>query len=300
MRQSRVIFVTGKGGVGKTTVTAALGVHLTESRERTLIVETDVSGRLAAMFGAPPLSAEPLELQQRLFAVRLQQRALLEEYFESLLRVPFLSRRLLSSRTFNAVTAAAPGVGEFLLLQKLLQWLEPGWRGRRRFDTVLIDGPASGHALKLLAAPRTIASLVPAGPIGTVARRALALLADHHRTRVVVVAIPEELAITEMLETCDALANDIAVKVARPVVNRVFPRRFAPHEVAELETGEAASDPLVHAARFQLGRRREAERHLARLRRALGQSPVALPMVFAERLTPLHLHQLGQTLGGVL
>jgi len=294
-----VIFVTGKGGVGKTTVSAALGVHLAATKQKTLLVETDSTGRLGAIFDVVNLGSEPAELERRLWAVRLQPRVLLEEYFRSFLRIPLLSRGLLSSRSFNALTAAAPGISEFLLLQKLLHWLEPGWRVRRAFDVIIVDGPASGHALKLLGTPRTIASLVPGGPIGGVARRALALLADHRRSSVVVVALPEELAVTEALETYEVLANDLALHVTRPVLNRTFPRRFAAHDIDELAS-DRGDDPVLHAARFQVGRRRETERHLARLRRALSQTPVALPMLFGEELTLSELPRLGSALAAVL
>lgn len=299
MRSARVVFVTGKGGVGKTTVSAALGLHLAASGQRTLIVETDASGRLAALFGGAALGPEPVALQPRLFAARVHARTLLEDYFRSLLRLPFLSRRLLSSRTFNALTAAAPGVAEFLVLDKLLHWLEPGWRPRRRFDTVVVDGPATGHARALLAAPRTIAALVPAGPIGTVARRARALLADRHRARVVLVTLPEELAITETLEAHATLVNELALHVTRPVLNRVFPRRFSRDEIDTLSAGDS-DDPLTRAALFEASQRRETERHLARLRRGIPDPPLAIPMVFDERLAAPQLAALGTRLAALL
>jgi len=298
--QSQVFFITGKGGVGKTTVSAALAVHLAEQGQRVLIVETDHGGQLAELFEVDELESEPKQVAPRVSAARLLPRVLLEEYFRGLLRLPFLANRLLNSRSFNALTAAAPGVAEFLLLEKILGWSDPGWRRRSRFDAILVDGPATGHALKLLAAPRTIASLVPAGPIGAVARGALSLLADHSRTHVLVVTLPEELAVTETIATYDALRNDLAVDVLRPVINRIYPRRFAVQEIEALAESTARNHPMVMAAQYQLARRRDSERHIQRLRRHLPQSPVSLPMVFDERLSPAHLHRLGNTLAPLL
>jgi anion-transporting ArsA/GET3 family ATPase len=298
--QTQVIFVTGKGGVGKTTVSAALAVHLAEEGQRVLIVESDQGGQLAELLEADDLDAEPKLVAPRVSAVRLLPRVLLEDYFRGLLRIPFLANRLLNSRSFNALTAAAPGVAEFLLLEKILGWADPGWRRRSRFDTILVDGPATGHALKLLAAPRTIASLVPGGPIGAVARGALSLLADHVRTHVCVVTLPEELSVTETIATYGALRDDLAVDVLRPVINRIYPRRFAVHEVEALAQSESRHHPMVLAAQYQLARRRDSERHIQRLRRHLPQSPVSLPMVFDERLNPAHLHRLGNTLAPLL
>jgi len=300
VKQPQVFFVTGKGGVGKTTVAASLAVHLADEGRRVLIVETDHGGQLADLLGAGDLSAEPKPVAPRVAAARLLPRALVEDYFRGLLRLPFLANRLLNSRSFNALTAAAPGVAEFLLLQKILEWAEPGWRSRSRYDVVLIDGPATGHALKLLGTPRTIASLVPAGPIGAVARGALALLADHTRTHVLVVTLPEELAVTETLEAYDALRNDLAVDVLRPVINRIYPRRFSVHEVEQLLASDERDHPLVIAAQYQLARRRDTERHIQRLRRHLPQSPLSLPMVFDQQLSAAHLHRLGETLAPLL
>ena len=292
----RVLFVTGKGGVGKTTVSAALAVHLAERGQRVLVVETDQGGQLAELFGGGELTAEPRPVGRRIHAVRLLPRALVEDYFHGILRVPFLANRLLSSRSFNALTAAAPAVAEFLLLQKVLEWIEPGWRRRQRYDRILIDGPATGHALKLLAAPRTIASLVPAGPIGAVARAALGLLADHERAHVLVVTLPEELAVTETLGAYETLVDDLALDVLRPVINRVYPRRFRPREVAALLASGAGGDPLVMAAEFELARRRDSERHIQRLRRHLPKSPLSLPMIFDDTLGAAHLQRLGTVL----
>lgn len=299
MKHPQVIFVTGKGGVGKTTVSAALAVHLADEGRRVLIVETDQGGQLAELFGAADLASEPKPVAPRISAARLLPRSLVEEYFRGLLRLPFLANRLLNSRSFNALTAAAPGVAEFLLLQKILEWTDPGWRRRSRFDVVLIDGPATGHALKLLGTPRTIASLVPAGPIGAVARGALSLLADHTRAHVLVVTLPEELAVTETLEAYDALLNDLAVDVLRPVINRIYPRRFTVHEVEDL-AASAPQHPLVVAAQYQVARRRDSERHIQRLRRHLPQAPLSLPMVFDEHLGAAHLQRLGATLAPLL
>lgn len=302
MQAARLLFVTGKGGAGKTTVAAALGQRAAELGHRTLIIETASDGRLAHLFGHRKLGAAPQRLCAGLDAVRVETRELVEQYFSRLLRFSFLSERLLSSRTFNALTAAAPGVTEFLLLEKILGWVEPGFAVRRRgYEVVIVDGPATGHALKLLRTPRTLATMIPGGPLGKTARRLLALLADHQRTQVLLVSLPEEMAVRETIETQQALEGDLALHVARPVINRVFPRYFTGADVGQIErNGDGAAGVVQAAARFAIACRREAERHVAHLRRALGVSPILLRQLFAADVGAADLQPFGRALARIL
>ena len=300
MESPRLIFVTGKGGVGKTTVAAAIGQQTAGCGQRTLIVETAGDGRLMHLFGHRKLAPTPQRLAPRLDAVRVEARELVEQYFSRLLRFQWLSDRLLSSNTFNALTAAAPGITEFLLLETILDWVEPSLGKRRRaYQVIVVDGPATGHALKLLRTPRTLAAMVPGGPLGRTARRLLALLADHERTRVVLVSLPEEMAVRETIETQHALETDLALHVTRPVINRVFPRRFTATEAEQIDNAAGsghAAIPLLAAARFAIACRREAERHVAQLRRALGVSPVLLRQLFTSDVHAGDLEPFGRTL----
>lgn len=301
MRAPRLIFVTGKGGVGKTTVAAALGQAAVERGHKTLIIETASDGSLAQLFGHRRLTAAPQRLRPGLDAVAVDARALVEEYFSRMLRFRWLSERLLNSQTFNALTAAAPGITEFLLLERILDWVEPAIGGRRRgYEVIIVDGPATGHALKLLGTPRRLAAMVPAGPLGKTARKLLGLLGDPQRTQVLLVSLPDEMAVREMIETQQALEGDLAVRVARPVINRVFPRHFSGPEAQEIERSLDAT-PLSAAARFAIASRREAERHVAHLRRALGVRPLLLRQLFDAHVRAGDLGALGRRLApGVL
>jgi anion-transporting ArsA/GET3 family ATPase len=302
MSAAKLIFVTGKGGVGKTTVAAALAQHAAESGQRTLVIESAGDGSLAQLFGHRKLSSVPQRLSAGVEAVHVDSRQLVEEYFSRLLRFRWLSDRLLSSNTFNALTAAAPGVTEFLLLEKMLGWIDPGFSGRRHgYDMIVVDGPATGHAIKLLATPRRLAAMVPGGPLGKTARRLLALLGDHRRTQVLLVSLPEEMAVRETIETEHALAVDLALHVGRPIINRTFPRHFSAAEAARIEQDTSLPDgPVRAAARFAIACRREAERHIAVMRRALGVSPVLLRQLFTADVRADDLRPFGRTLGRVV
>jgi anion-transporting ArsA/GET3 family ATPase len=214
-----------------------------------------------------------------------------------LLRVPFLSRRLFASATFHAITAAAPGVIEFVVLEHLAQWTAPGWFGRRPpYDTVIVDGPASGHALRLLRTPRQLAALVPRGPLASTVGRLGTLLADRTHTAVVLVTIPEEMAVSETLEARSAI-DALGVALARPVLNRVWPRRFNAAEAEAIAALRRRRDePLLAAAGLEITAHREAERHLGRLRRAFGLTPTSLHEACRTGIGPAALTQFGRSL----
>ncbi len=298
MKSTRVIFVTGKGGVGKSTVAAALAQEAAAEGLRTLVIETGADGNLAGLFGRPANTSTPQELRPRLDAVRVDPRSLVEEYFRSVLRFAFLANRLFESDTFRSLTAAAPGITEFLLLDKVLGLVEPGFGRRRRYDLIVLDGPATGHALELLRTPRNLLSMVPGGPLSSTATRLRALLEDPQRTLVLLVSLAEDMSVRETIEMCHALRDDLHLSVGRTIVNRVFPKRFSGADLSALESlDDPRQAPLVEAARFALARRREAERHVSHLRRALGESPVLFRHVFAERFDAAQLQPLGRTLG---
>ena len=273
---AHLYFVTGKGGVGKTTVAAALARRLARGRRRVLLVETGGERSLAALFGAGALGPEPTPLGGGLSGLRLEPLALVESYFRRLLRLPFLARRLFASGTFRAVTAAAPGVSEFVILEHLLQWSEAGRFRRASYDAVVVDGPASGHAVRLLRTPIQLARLVPRGPLTGSVARLQALITDPAHTRAVLVALPEEMAIAETLETRAALAS-AGVALAPPVLNRVWPKRFSAADTTVIAARADRAAPLIAAARLALAARREAEAQGARLRDVFGVAPLTLP-----------------------
>jgi anion-transporting ArsA/GET3 family ATPase len=297
----RLVFVTGKGGVGKTTVAAALGLYAAQRGRSTLIIETASDGQLVTLFERRALAVTVHHLSRRLDAVRVNPRRLVEDYFTAVLRFRWLSERLFSSGTFNAVTTAVPGITEFLLLEKIREWLAAGSRRRGGgYDLVIVDGPASGHALKLFATPRRLGGMVSRGPLGTAARSLGHLLGDAETTRVLLVSLPEEMAVRETLETHEAIEHDLGLRVAAPVVNRVFLNRFTAEEARVLNgrvRRDATAAMIVEAARFAIASGLEAERHLAMLQRALATPPIILPLLFTAGLRAGDLGPLGQAVG---
>jgi len=286
LASQRLVVVTGKGGVGKTTVTAALAHAAARGGRRVLAVEVG-RGPLGALLGVTRLGAEPTRVAPGLAAASLEPEALLGDFVAGVLRFRVLARRLLESTSFQVLAAAAPGLGEFLLLHRLLGWVEARRRGRLTRDLVIVDAPASGHSLPLLAAPHTLGALARLGPVAELLARMQRLIADPRATLVCVVTTPEELAVRETVELHRELGERLGLALAPPIVNALPPRRFTRGDLAALDRLEAAGPhPYVDAARFQLERRRQADAQLAALRRAVGAAPVRLPFLFGAPDAP--------------
>jgi anion-transporting ArsA/GET3 family ATPase len=298
----RLLIVTGKGGVGKSAVAMAAALAAATHSRRTLLVDLAGDGSLGERLGVRgALGAEPCRVRPNLAAVRLDPREALEDFLHGLLRFRALTNRLLGSTSFRIVTAAAPGIDEFLALYRIERWEAERRRGfhGRRYDLVVVDAPATGHALPLLAAPETFLRMVGVGPLADLATRLRALLADPTRTLVAVVTIPEEMAVTETIELYRTIGQQLGLPLAPPLVNAVPPRRFSRAEEALLGNGcldRPDWRPYAGAARFEIARRRSAEAHIRRLRAALAITPLRLPFLFTRDLALADVGRLADAL----
>jgi anion-transporting ArsA/GET3 family ATPase len=293
----RLVIVTGKGGVGKTTIAAALARAAAGSGRRTLAVEVG-AGRLAALLGVRTLGGEPARVDASLSAARIEPEGALADFVDGVLRFRLLSRRLLGSTSFQVLAAAAPGLAELLVLHRLQGWLGARRFGRPLYDLIVVDAPASGHSLPLLSAPRTLGALARLGPIADLLRTLGTMLADPATTLVLPVTTPEELAVRETIELYEELARRERLPVGPAIVNAMPARPFAPADAETLAAlgPEAAAHPWLVAARFLVERRAEAERQLAALRAALGAPALRLPFLWVAPDDPAGLAPLSERL----
>lgn len=290
----RLLIVTGKGGVGKSTVAAALARAAAAAGRRTLAVEVG-RGRLGPLLGAAETSGQPTRVEPGLAVATVEPEAALGDFVHGVLRFAVLARRLLESTAFQVLAAAAPGLPEFLVLHRLLGWLDTRRLGRPVWDLIILDAPASGHSLPLLAAPRTLGALARLGPVADLLGKMDRLLADPAQTLVCLVTTPEDLAVRETIELHRELTERLHLPVAPPIVNRLPPRRFAAADVTALARLDP-SHPHVVAANFHVERRRQAEEQLAALRRAVGASPVRLAFRFTPPDAPEDVSELAADL----
>ncbi len=283
----QLIFVTGKGGVGKTSVAAALGYLAAGAGKHTLVCEMDAKGALAAAFDVTDLQFTPRAVGEQLEAMAMNTEDALREYLKVAVRVPLVGRIGPLARTFDFVADAAPGVKEILGVGKLAYEVR-----ERHYDLVVVDAVATGHIVAQVAAPQVIGDLIQVGMVREQTRWMLDILEDPARTGVVVVTTPEEMPVAETVELLDRFASETQVDVAAIVANRVLPALFDREESAVVAglgefdqllvdaAGPAIRD-VVRAAQLTEARRVVGSRHLERLRTAV---PSGLPILYVPEL----------------
>lgn len=268
-----LIIVTGKGGVGKTTVAAALAWLIARRRPVTLL-EVDPRESAHHLFGVPPSGGDPVQVGERLELLHAQPRRIVDELVRDKLRVGPLSRlapmasmlrRLQASPIYDHFVDGAPGLAELALLRHARD-LVRGPKRKRRADCVVLDSPATGHAVALLSAPALVADAIASGPIATLAREVATWLSAES-TALVLVTLAEELPVTETLEVAATLGEVLGKSPELWIVNALYPG---------LPAGFEARDPVAELWRR---RRRVNERELTRLERAVSEPVVRLPLL---------------------
>jgi len=245
----RFVILSGKGGVGRTTVAAALARAAAARGKRVLIAQTDAVERLGHMLGHPtPVPATVTSVAPSISAVNMTPRESLHEYALMVLRYETVYRALFDNRFVRGFLSAIPGLDAHAMLGKAW-WhtteVEAG--ARPKYDLVILDGPASGHAAAMLRIPRAIAEVVPAGPLLRDARAIMATLSNPAQTAMVIVTRPEELPASETVELATLARRDLGVTLGPVIVNAMPPGRLAAEPVASLldRVGAAAGDDLL-------------------------------------------------------
>jgi anion-transporting ArsA/GET3 family ATPase len=304
MLERQLLVVTGKGGVGKTTVAAAVGLLAAQRGLRAIVVEVGDQSRLPGLFGTA--AREPgveVELAERLSSISIDpDRALLEWLQKLGGRVS--GRVLASSGTFQYFAAAAPGAKELVTMVKVWE-LTQDKRWQRRaagYDLVVVDAPASGHALGMLRSPHTFGAIARVGPVAGQADKVRALLEDPARAAFLGVALGSEMAVTEALELQEDLRAQLGQSLCAVIVNGLLPERFSGEELRRITGIESLAGALprddsdqraiaeatlrrsaVRAARSVHDRARLQRNQLARLRRR-GFAVIGLPFVWGTQL----------------
>jgi anion-transporting ArsA/GET3 family ATPase len=298
----RLVVVTGKGGVGKTTVAAALGLLAARRGKRTVVCEVAEQERLAALFGIGGVGHEERELAPGLHAVSVQPGRAKDEWLRHQLKSATLAGALGGSRVFQYLTAAAPGLSELVTIGKVWDLAQLQRRtGDKVFDLAIVDAPSTGHGLAMLRAPSTYASVARVGPISRQAGIIDSFLRDPGSTAVLVVALAEEMPVSETIEFERRLGEELGMVVEYVIVNAVYPQRFAAAEAERLGSLDGRASPsasaALRAALAEHERARGQRFQLRRLRRQVDAPVATLPYLFEPEFGRVEVERLANELG---
>lgn len=312
------MIVAGKGGVGKTTVSGALALMAARAGLNTLIVEVEGKSGLPAMFDRPDnLSYRPTILipagesvpggaGAAVSARTLTPDDALLEYLEDH-GMRRISKRLTSTGTLEVIATAIPGIKDILVLGKIKQMEQAKGEGvAGAVDFVVVDAPAAGHAVTFLASAHGLLDAVNVGPIGTQSAEVIEFISDPKRCQVLLVTLPEETPVNEVIETAFHLEDRAGVQLAPVVVNGSYPDLDLPDDVAGAAAGAAAAggagltraevDALAGAAEFRRKRQELQAAQTRRLAEELPLSQIALPLQFTTELGPAEVAALSDAL----
>ncbi|HEU4599725.1 MAG TPA: ArsA family ATPase [Solirubrobacterales bacterium] len=299
----RLVIVTGKGGVGKTTVAVALGLRAASEGKRTIVCEVSSQENASRIFEHAAVGFHEVEMEENLWSISIDPDESMREYVLLQLKVRAMRDMLFRSRIFNYLAAATPGLKELVTIGKIweLAQLDRKVKSGRKYDLVIVDAPATGHGVGFLQTPRTFASIARVGPIHSQAQTLDRFITDHEHTGTAIVALPEEMPVNESAALEKDLRDEVGVAVDRVYLNGLYPERFSKAEaekLGQLAGGEnGASRAAARAALSEFGRARSQRAQLARLRRRVEAPVKCLPFLFEPELGVEAARRLSRKLG---
>lgn len=313
--QARLVLVSGKGGVGKSTCAAALALAAVDSGQRVCLVEVEGRQTMARLFGTRPWDFTEREVRPGLWGLSIDPDASLAEYLEQFYGARRLSKLVVGSTAVEFATTAAPGIKDVLLIGKIadVERRQRDGKPGRHYDVVVVDAPPTGRLVSFLRAPEATTHLVSVGPIRNQAQRIVDLLVDHERTVLHLATLYEELPVQETLEAVEALEG-LGVQIGAILANKVLDERLAAEEVEALASlDDAAVQRIVARAGLDLdgagvralrrahadeaARLDQQEKSRAQLLEGLGRHPVVeLGLIESPRFGEEELRRLAGTL----
>jgi len=294
--------VTGKGGVGKTTVAVALGLRAAAEGKRTIVCEVAAQENASRVFDHAEVGFHEVEMEENLWTISIDPDESMREYVLLQLKVRAMRDLLFRSRVFTYLAAATPGLKELVTIGKIweLTQLDRKVKSGRKYDLVIVDAPATGHGIGFLQTPRTFAAIARVGPIHSQAQQLNHLITDQDHTGSAIVALPEEMPVNESAALEHDLRDEVGVAVDRIYMNGLYPERFSKDEAERLATLAGQADGVeraaARAALSEHGRARSQRAQLARLRRRVETPVKTLPFLFEPDLDVEAARQLSRRL----
>lgn len=303
LADKRFILCVGKGGVGRSTVAAAIAGQAARAGKKVLLFEMNANDRFGNYFDKPPVGTEVAQLAPNLWAVNATPATALAEYGMMVLRWKSVYEMIFENRVTKAFIRAVPGMDDYAILGKAwFHTTETKW-GKPVYDLVVFDMPASGHSYSMLRVPWVIVDAVPEGPLTRDARIVKELLTDPARTATVLVTLAEEMPVNEAIEL-EAKLTALGIVPQQIVANQIYPNHFPPGSPVAKVLETLCHDPMIESPLADLAthgslardRRHLNEHYLAELRKRTKTPVMELPMLFSTTLGPNHVVQLGQEL----
>jgi anion-transporting ArsA/GET3 family ATPase len=286
----RLVFVTGKGGVGKSTIALGLGLAATARGKRAIVCEVSSQETASRLFKKGEIGFNEVEVAPNLWAISIDPDESLREYLLIQLKVRAMRDLLVRSRIFNYLAAATPGLKELVTIGKVWELAQPDRRVKKAsgYDIVIVDAPATGHGVGFLQTPRTFAGIARMGPVHSQAQALDRFITDHDRTGVAIVALPEEMPVNESASLEEQLSSGVGMAVDRVYMNAMYPERFSRGEADQLERAfedaEGSARAAIQAALSEHNRARSQRAQLQRLKRRVSSPVKTLPFIFKPAL----------------
>ncbi len=300
----RLLFFTGKGGVGKSTVVASLALAATHMGKRALIVEIDTESSMKRIFNVPFVGFEPMEMLDDVWAISINPDEALAEYIQQHVRLQMVADLIRKNSVLQYFFKTAPAVNELVSINKLYNLLkerEPGTR-MPQYDVILVDLPATGHALSFLQTPQMLQQLVGVGALSRILKRYETLFSDARTTLLNLVTLPEEMPVTETIELYENLKKRVPMNMGLLFVNGVRERTFNRDEqnlldkLSQLDFHTQDLQSALEAGAAALDRQRRCDGHLRTLSERVGLTLVTLPRLLIGQLDVSALQRLAQQL----
>ena len=301
--EKKLVVVTGKGGVGKSTVSFALGLAAARRGKRAIVCEVASQENASRVFKRAELGFHEVELADNLWGISIDPDHSMREYVLLQLKVRAMRDLLFRSKIFNYLAAATPGLKELVTIGKIWELAQPDRKVKKgkAYDIVIVDAPATGHGVGFLQSPRTFAGIARVGPIHSQAVELDKFITDHSLTGAAIVALPEEMPVNESAALEEALTKEVGVAVDRVYMNGLYPARFGKGDAAELEKAleevEDGSRAAIRAALSEHRRARSQREQLKRLKSRVSAPVKNLPFIFKPQLEVPELERLAGALG---
>ncbi len=305
----RLVFVMGKGGVGKTTISIALACVAERMKKKVLLVELGDTNSIARLYQVQALSEVPRKLSQHIWGARVDPKAELEAYVRAHVTPKFLARKIIHSRLFDYLFEAAPGLKEVMSLGRLWRWekeYQPlsgstfGSTFSPTFDLIIVDAPATGHAMSLLRLPDLLIPMIQVGPLANQIRGLQRLLKNPQKTSLVLVSLPEELPVNEAVEFYSMAENMLNMPVAATFINCVYPAVFSQADLLQIESIErydrdfsfSPVSKFIASARILNRRRSDQQKHIEEIHAKANGHVQEIPFCFTNDLTINQIQEL--------